>query len=195
MPTPTVSALVALTLLLAGTRLDVDDAPTFDPVREFQHLTGGKSVWIRSEIKEPWMRNAFDDVSRQLRVSGGRISLEQYLAYVRQQGADDTPADHLSFQSQINVNEAPSKSLEEWEQGHQSPKPIANRPVKLRQSLPASMSGYDTNQDGQIAFFEWRSGGQLLSEFARIDQNNDGLITAEEAERYKRRRTVVSQRP
>jgi hypothetical protein len=172
-----------------------------DPVREFHNLTGGKPVWVRAEVKEPWMRNAFDDVARQISVRSGQISLDQYLQYARQQGANDTPADRVTFHVQYSVNEPPPADIESWSTGSVSDAAVSGARMRQRNavattriSLPPSMVTHDTNGDGQIALVEWKSTGGALAGFGRIDRNNDGLITPEEAGRDAQRTANVKPR-
>ena len=57
----------------------------------------------------------------------------------------------------------------------------------LPEGLPSWFVELDKNGDGQIALHEWVEGGQNIGEFRRYDQNDDGLITAEEVLRYLNR--------
>ncbi len=61
-------------------------------------------------------------------------------------------------------------------------RPTVYRAGKLpEKGLPAWFVQLDTDQDGQVALYEWRAAGRDLDEFAEWDRDNDGFITPEEA--------------
>ena len=60
------------------------------------------------------------------------------------------------------------------------PPPLVFRAGKLPKGLPPWFEQLDFDKDGQIALYEWRGSGRALKEFAAIDRNDDGLLTAEE---------------
>jgi len=63
-------------------------------------------------------------------------------------------------------------------------RPVVYRAGKLPKDLPPWWAELDTDQDGQIGLYEWRLGGKALEEFAEMDLNGDGLLTAEEYLKY-----------
>jgi hypothetical protein len=63
-------------------------------------------------------------------------------------------------------------------------RPLVYHPANLPPELPAWFRRFDTNGDAQVSLKEWREGGSALSEFRRIDRNNDGFLTVEEVLRY-----------
>jgi hypothetical protein len=65
-------------------------------------------------------------------------------------------------------------------------RPLVYHPANLPPELPAWFRRFDTNADAQVSLKEWREGGSALSEFRRIDRNNDGFLTVEEVLRYYR---------
>ena len=67
----------------------------------------------------------------------------------------------------------------------EEPKPVVLRYGKLPKELPSWFNSLDTNQDGQIALYEWRNDGRLATDFLPMDLNGDGLVTAEEYLRFK----------
>jgi hypothetical protein len=64
--------------------------------------------------------------------------------------------------------------------GDDAPRPVVNRYGKPAPGLPEWFIRLDTDHDGQVGLYEWRVSGRSLAEFAAIDRNDDGLITAEE---------------
>lgn len=65
-------------------------------------------------------------------------------------------------------------------------RPIAVRFGKLPGNLPSWWATLDTDKDGQIGLYEWRADKRAMSEFAAMDLNGDGLLTAEEYLRFKK---------
>jgi Ca2+-binding EF-hand superfamily protein len=60
-------------------------------------------------------------------------------------------------------------------------RPLVFRYGKLpTRDLPSWFVDLDTDKDGQVGLYEWRSGGKLTSEFRKYDINADGFLTAEE---------------
>jgi Ca2+-binding EF-hand superfamily protein len=53
--------------------------------------------------------------------------------------------------------------------------------------VPPWFKALDKNGDGQVSLYEWRMGGRDVAEFALVDRNDDGLITAEEILLYLKR--------
>lgn len=60
-------------------------------------------------------------------------------------------------------------------------KPTVLRAGKLPKNMPAWFKELDTDNDGQVALFEWRTGRKNIDEFKNWDLNDDGFITPEEA--------------
>ncbi len=52
--------------------------------------------------------------------------------------------------------------------------------------LPAWFKELDTDSDGQVGLYEWRAAGRPVEEFQAMDLNGDGLLTADEYQRYVR---------
>ena len=74
--------------------------------------------------------------------------------------------------------------------GTAPPAPEEQRPVVLRygkmpKELPSWFNELDTDKDGQVGMYEWRSDSRVVSEFMAMDLNGDGLLTAEEYLRFK----------
>jgi Ca2+-binding EF-hand superfamily protein len=61
-------------------------------------------------------------------------------------------------------------------------------------TLPPWFWDLDTDHDGQISRDEWRKGGRKPEEFSRYDLNGDGLITADEVQRYVQRQAKSMQK-
>jgi hypothetical protein len=65
-------------------------------------------------------------------------------------------------------------------------RPAAHRGSRLPKELPGWFAELDTDGDGQIGLYEWKTSGRSLAEFRRIDRNDDGFLTVEEVLRYVR---------
>ena len=66
-------------------------------------------------------------------------------------------------------------------QSEQPSRPVVYQPGNLPSSLPSWFSQRDTDRDGQIGLYEWRTSGESLTDFQRMDANSDGFVTVEEA--------------
>lgn len=71
----------------------------------------------------------------------------------------------------------------------QEPKPIAMRYGFLPKDLPEWFDKYDSDKDGQVALHEWRKAGDDIAKFQEMDLNADGLITADELQRFNLKQT------
>jgi hypothetical protein len=61
-------------------------------------------------------------------------------------------------------------------------RPVVYRAGKLpEKGLPPWFKQLDTDNDGQVALYEWRLAGKDLAEFKQWDRDDDGFITPEEA--------------
>jgi hypothetical protein len=58
--------------------------------------------------------------------------------------------------------------------------PVVYRPGKLPKELPPWFAQLDTDHDGQVALYEWKSSGRSLDEFDQLDLNKDGFLTVDE---------------
>jgi hypothetical protein len=63
-------------------------------------------------------------------------------------------------------------------------RPIAIRYGKLPKDAPAMFTELDTDKDGQIGLYEWRTAGNSVLAFMEMDLNGDGLLTVDEYSRY-----------
>jgi hypothetical protein len=75
-----------------------------------------------------------------------------------------------------------------------SKRPTVYRVGKLPKELPSWFYEADTDGDGQIGLYEWKSKGWPIETFQQIDRNNDGFLTVDEVLRYvgKSATTVAS---
>ena len=72
-----------------------------------------------------------------------------------------------------------------------APEPMPARAAVPRpettDGLPAWFRGLDADGDGQVGLYEWRkTGGRSAAEFVALDENGDGLLTADELQRFLR---------
>lgn len=95
----------------------------------------------------------------------GRVTKEEYRAYFQYRVAVKTEA----------LAAAPRADGDSLVRGAES---------KGGAGLPAWFSMLDTDQDGQVALYEWRKAGRPLAAFAEMDLNADGLLTRDEYLRF-----------
>ena len=55
-----------------------------DPSERWNQMTGGKDVWVRSQITDQRQQFSFDFISRQLNITNGQITRQQYLDFSEQ---------------------------------------------------------------------------------------------------------------
>jgi len=63
-------------------------------------------------------------------------------------------------------------------------KPVVYHAGNLPKDIPDWFKQIDSDGDGQIGLYEWKSSGRSLDEFRKIDRNNDGFLTIDEVMRY-----------
>ena len=63
-------------------------------------------------------------------------------------------------------------------------RPVVIRPGKFPPEVPDWFIRLDADGDGQVGLYEWKTSGRPLAEFARMDRNDDGFLTAEEVLYY-----------
>jgi Ca2+-binding EF-hand superfamily protein len=99
----------------------------------------------------------------------GKLDLEEYKAYFR-----DAIAQRGNNNNQVGGADEVIME-EDWEK-----RPVVFRAGKLPKELPAWFAQLDTDNDGQVGYYEWRKSGKSFEEFSAMDRNGDGLLTAEE---------------
>jgi hypothetical protein len=57
---------------------------------------------------------------------------------------------------------------------------VVYRAGNLPKELPGWFAQLDTNQDAQVAIYEWKHSGRSFQEFDSLDRNGDGFLTVEE---------------
>jgi hypothetical protein len=68
-----------------------------------------------------------------------------------------------------------------------NPEIIVHRTLgKLPDGMPKWFVELDTNKDNQVSLLEWLRASKTAAEFARIDRNDDGLLTIDEVYRHSR---------
>lgn len=63
-------------------------------------------------------------------------------------------------------------------------RPTVIRAGNLPRDFPYAM--FDSDGDGQIGLYEWKSSGKRINEFLGMDLNNDGFLTVDEYYRWKK---------
>ncbi len=242
-----------------------------DPAERWNQMTGGLSVWRRSDITDARQLRRFDFMARMLGVTNGEITREQYLGMASQgfgrRGGNssstaaaaapgqagptapafpggygrrgrsgrggvnpdalaeyrfreiDTNGDGLLTYDEMDdalrverdkwdANKDGFIDLNEFKEyvrarvkqyqdsrkdaggGDSSPlrvveavtekHPTVYRAGKLPPNLPGWFGQLDTDADGQVGLYEWKAAGRPIAEFAKMDLNGDGFLTAEE---------------
>jgi Ca2+-binding EF-hand superfamily protein len=117
----------------------------------------------------------------------GFIDLTEFKAYfqarVQQFQADRNAAGNQNWWS--SVGGVPGVVPPEAAPEEEDKKPTVYRAGKLPKNLPPWFEQLDTDKDGQIGLYEWKSSGRPIEEFLKMDRNNDGFLTAEEVLYYQ----------
>jgi Ca2+-binding EF-hand superfamily protein len=92
-------------------------------------------------------------------------------------GTDPQPADPTRPADPIPPADVPATDTIEK-------RPVVARAGRLPPGLPDWFVKLDSDGDGQIGLYEWKTSSRPLAEFSDIDRNGDGLITPDEMLRY-----------
>lgn len=123
----------------------------------------------------------------------GFIDMTEYRAYlVVRMGGGNRGGDPNSMSQSWNGQPGGGYGPDGSRLPMEEPKPVVLRYGKLPKELPSWFNSLDTNQDGQIALYEWRNEGRLATDFTPMDSNGDGLVTAEEYLRFKNPNMSIS---
>ncbi len=179
----------------------------FDPSWLFKRYdTNGDGSLNETEISAMDGRNQeFKDNWRQWdKDKNGLISLkefEDYLASRLQARRDQKGGDKKDEKKDADTKVAEKKDDKDKKEGDKKAeeKPsitrieideventtvVVYRSGKLPKELPDWFTQLDTNNDGQVSMMEWLKGKRSVSEFMKMDRNDDGLLTAEEVLYY-----------
>ncbi len=152
-----------------------------------------ESSFRRHDLNGDGLLN-YDEMSQTLRAEretwdtnrDGFIDLNEYKAYYRARMAQRSSERGGSFgQAPPPEWGLPSGIVTPPPSEEEESRPTVYRAGKLPKELPAWFKQLDTDEDGQIGLYEWKSSGRSLEEFEAIDRNNDGFLTVEEVLHYE----------
>jgi len=112
----------------------------------------------------------------------GFIDLNEFKAYYT--ARIQQTKDELSQGNGSGSDDSASKQQEE------DKRPVVYRAGKLPKNIPAWFAELDTNNDAQVALYEWKVSGRPLEEFQKMDRNSDGFLTVEEVLKYQEKNGV-----
>jgi Ca2+-binding EF-hand superfamily protein len=127
-----------------------------DPNQFFNQMTNGKDVWIRSELKDPWMQGMFDRQAERMGITNGQITREQFLAYQAERsargggGPGNSPSDGPGGRRADNTPEAMFLSLDKNGDGYLNNDEM---PEQLRNELER----WDTDRNRLIDLSEFKA--------------------------------------
>jgi hypothetical protein len=105
----------------------------------------------------------------------GKIDLNEYKAYqaARFEGRQDEDGRRPGAAGGPDGRFDPAAADEE-----ERKRPTIVRAGNLPRDFP--YAAFDTDADSQIGLYEWKASGSPISEFLKMDLNNDGFLTVEE---------------
>jgi hypothetical protein len=178
-----------------------------DASRMYEFLFNGKEVVNRAELAPP-LQKIFDRLADKLGVTNGELTRDQInslgttpkadrpqktspVSPVPSQPVPPASKGGRGFGNQTSANDLEARA------GMRTGSPaltVATVPAtnavlvyhshNLPKELPAWFGQLDTNHDAQIGLYEWKASGRPISEFQRMDRNNDGFLTVEEVLSY-----------
>ncbi len=172
-----------------GAPQQVSDDQIKEYMKRYDRDNDGR-ISLEEGSRSDRLRGVFQQYDRN---TDGFLDMEEYKGYVndRFSGRDSNspPGSPPPGQQPYGYGQPPGG----WggpeggqpQQPQEEPKPVVWRYGKLPKDLPSWFTSMDTNQDGQIALYEWRNEGESTEKFVPMDLNGDGLVTAEEYLRFK----------
>lgn len=140
-------------------------------------------------------RDGFVDSSEfasyiQDRMSGGRGSSGPAPGYSA--SSSSVPPSYGSYGGGYSYGSSPPQSDRKKEE-ETIERPTVYRYGNLPKGIPSWFEQLDTDKDGQIGLYEWRTAKREVSEFVEMDLTGDGYLTSEEWIRHSR--IVLERKP
>jgi len=171
----------------------------FDPNMIFNMISGGKDYidvqqyLPMAQMRDPNAADKINEFMQRMGISNGILTRDQFAQFMqermaqRQAQRDANP----NGQNPNDPNNPAAKPDTTTDENGEPPPPEDKRSVVYRagnlpQGMPTWFAAYDTDQDGQVALYEWKAQGRSVSDFQNIDLNGDGFITIDEALRYQK---------
>ncbi|MCI0464863.1 MAG: hypothetical protein L0Z62_48700 [Gemmataceae bacterium] len=126
----------------------------------------------------------------------GKISSDEWKAYQADPerfggGKGEGKGGGKGSRSEFRGEKTPGVSVLEVEEV-ENVLPTVFRSTNLPEGLPSWFKELDTNKDAQVSLMEWLTAKKPPADFIRMDRNDDGLLTIEEALRYQRTTQTAS---
>lgn len=149
--------------------MDVDKLSEWADM-EFKRLDKNGDGKLNAEEMGPWLQRSLDKWDKN---NDGLLDMAEYRAYfiAKMQGNEDAGGRGNKGIAAIIIDE---EDLDR--------KPVVYRAGgKQPPGLPDWFNKLDTDKDGQVALYEWRTANKNMDEFRTWDLNDDGFITMDEA--------------
>lgn len=140
---------------------NVLDEKELEAVRRFSRI---------AEERERWDRN-----------KNGKIEWDEYLEYFKDRQA--SRGRERERGGDRGGDRGPSESAPP---PVEEKRPVVYRAGNLPKDLPGWFAQTDSDKDGQVGLYEWKSQGRTVTEFVGMDANGDGFVTVEEMLRHQK---------
>ena len=148
-----------------------------DPTARWNQMTGGKDVWLRTEITDPQTQNRFDFMARMMNVSDGKITRQQFLDWSEQM--------RQRFQ-QGGMRGGPGGPGGQRGGGPGGPGGQRGGGFNQDAGIEMYFRRLDKNGDGVLNYDEMPS--NLKAEKEKWDTNKDGMIDLKEFKEFAKAR-------
>jgi Ca2+-binding EF-hand superfamily protein len=146
-----------------------------DPTERWNQMTGGKDVWVRTEITDQGQQFMFDMIARGANVTGGKITRQQFLDWSEQM--------RQRFQQGGGMRGGAGGPGGPPQSGQGGQQAGAFNPDAMVEMM---FRRYDKNGDGVLNYDEMPDA--LKAEKDKWDTNKDGLIDLKEFKEYMKGR-------
>src|SRR5438128_1624614 len=147
-----------------------------DPNQMFNMMTGGKEVWVRSDITDTRQQGFFDRIAQNLNITNGQITKDQFqqgMASFRggrgATGGGQAPGGGANPQAGGNWMDGAAENL--FRKQDQNQDGVLNND-EMPENLRAELDKWDTDKNGLIDLNEFKAWFQARMQQIMLDRNS-----------------------